>query len=211
MKERAELFANGRWKVEAYRGLSQAGGRTKTQVQRSVHKQMATKKYHFVTASTRGIGNQGALTYEIFAVKGGQRVEEYKGLQVLKSTGAAAGRMNAGRDIADQGSVKSGVWNMPRVFKRSFATDGGYFALLPGKRKKAPKALWTYGHKPDQPRDDRGRFAESSRTYGPIRRLFGPAIRKEIPKDQSLATFQRVAPAMMVEKIVPRLEKLLKF
>jgi hypothetical protein len=172
---------------------------------------MATLKYQFVSGSTRGVANQGALTYEIFALKGGQRIEEYKGLRALKIGRRAAAEYNAGRSDIDAGTVRSGVWNRPRVFKRSFATDEGYFALLPGKRKKAPKVLWTYGHKPDQPRDGQGRFAESNRTYGPIRRLFGPAIRKEIPKDQSLATFQRVAPVMMEQKIVPRLEKLLKF
>lgn len=211
MKERAELFANGRWKVEAFRGLDAAGRRTKTRVQKAVHHQMATKKYSFVSGSTRGVANQGALTYEIFAFKGGQRIEEYKGLQALKITGAAAARLNANRDALDQGSVRSGVWNVPRVFKRSFATGNGYFAMLPGKGGRASKLLWTYGSKPDQPRDDKGRFAPSNRTYGPIRRLFGPALRKELPKDESLATFQAVAPVMMEQKIVPRLAKLMKF
>lgn len=211
MKERAQIFGSGRWKREAFRGLDGAGRKTRTQVQRAVHKQMATKKYSFVSGNTRGIANQGALTYEIFAFKGGQRVEEYKGLRALKITGAAAARLNADRDALDKGSVRSGVWNVPRVFKRSFATEKGFFAMRPGKGGRASKLLWTYGHKPDQPRDAQGRFAPSTRTYGPIRRLFGPSLMKEIPKDQSLATFQRVAPMMMEQKIVPRLEKLMKF
>lgn len=210
MRERAQIFASGRWKVEAYRGLDGAGRKTKTQVQRAVFKQMAMKRYGFVSGNTRGIGNQGSLTYQIFAAAGGQKIEEYKGLMALK-IGRTAARYNAGRESADKGSVRSGVWNRPRVFKRSFATGEGYFAVLPGSRKRAPKAMWTYGHKPDQPRSADGKFAESNRTYGPIRRLFGPALRKEIPKDKSLATFQRFAPMMMEQKIVPRLEKLIKF
>lgn len=212
MKERADLFRNGRWKTEGFRGVVDAGRRTKTQVQRAVHQQMATKKYGFVSGATRGTPRREELAFEIYALKGGQRIEEYKGLQALKISGRTAARYNSGRDDGDAGFVRSGVWNAPRTFKRSFAANGGFFATLPGgKSGTAPKALWTFGNKPDQPRGADGRFASSGKKYGKIRRLFGPAIRKEIVKDKALATFQNVAPRMLEQKVVPRLAKLIRF
>lgn len=211
-KERAQLLANGKWRREAFRGVVDAGRKTKTQVQRAVHKQMATKKYGFVSGNTRGTPRQADLAYEIYALKGGQRIEEYKGLKALKVDGAAAARFNSGRSGDDSGSVRSGVWNKPRTFKRSFATNGGFFAMLPGGTStKAPKALWTFGKKGDQPRGAGGRFASSGKRYGKIRRLYGPAIRKELPKDESLATFMRVGPALLEEKVMKRMAKFIKF
>lgn len=214
MQERAKLLSSGRWKREAFRGVVDAGRRTKTQVQRAVHQQMAMKSYSFVASNTRGTPNQGALSFEIYAHKGGQRIEEYKGLRTLVQGGRTAGRFNKGRTIGDKGFVRSGVWNAPRTFKRSFAANGGFFAMLPGgagSSTRAPKALWTFGKKPNQPRDGEGRFASPGTTYGRIRRLFGPALGKELVKDQSLATFQKVAPRLLEEKVMKRMAKLITF
>ena len=100
---------------------------------------MATKRYGLVSANTRGTPKWAELVFEIHGVTGGQRIEEYKGLQVLKSAGGQA----------DGGAVQSGVWNSPRVFQRSFAAKGSFFALLPGgSGKVAPRVLWTCGSKP---------------------------------------------------------------
>lgn len=99
------------------------------------------------------------------------------------------------------------------MFQRSFAAAGGYFVELPGgqRSKTAPRALWTPGYHSDQPRDDAGRFAPSGRTYGSIRRLFGPSLREEITKDQALAVLYKVAPKMLEEKVIPRIAKLVTF
>lgn len=211
-EKKARVLASGKWRTEAFRGVVDAGRRTKTQVQRAVHKQMATKQYGFVSGNTRGTPRQAALAYEIYALKGGQKVEIYKGLRALASGGLVAAKFNAGRAGSDAGFVRSGVWNAPRTFKRSFASNGGYFAMLPGgKAGPAPKALWTYGHKPNQPRTAAGRFAPSGQKYGRIRRLFGPALRDEIGKDQSLATFMRVGPALLEQKVMARMVKLMTF
>jgi hypothetical protein len=140
------------------------------------------------------------MQFRIFSEAGGARIEEYKGLK------SKSGRLAS----LETGGVSSGVWNRPRTFKRSFATGNGYFAMLPGKLDKAPRMLWTFGAK-DQARDAQGRFAKMNRTYGPIRRLFGAALRDEIVKDDSRATFERVAPMMLEQKVVPRLAKLMKF
>lgn len=200
--KKVKVLTDGKWKVEAFRGLDAAGRKTKTQVQRAVHGQMAMKSYQFVSGSTRGVASQGELTYHISSVKGGQRIEEYKGLKSVKS-----GRLAS----LEAGGVSSAVWNRPRIFQRSFATEAGYFAMLPGEQKKqAPRILWTPGAK-DQARDAKGRFADMGRTYGPIRRLFGPALRDEIVKDDSRSTFEKVAPVMLEQKVVPRLAKLMKF
>lgn len=214
LQTRMKILSDGKWRREAFRGVVDAGRKTKTQVQRSVHRQMATKNYGFVVANTRGTPKQAELAYEIYALKGGQRIELYKGLKALAAGGMAAARMNLGRQSGEGGLVRSGVWNSPRTFKRSFSQNGGFFALLPasaGKgRSTAPKALWTFGKKGNQPRGAGGRFAASSTTYGPIRRLYGPSLMKELIKDQSLATFQTVGPKLLEEKVMKRMEKLIK-
>ncbi|QPC87133.1 hypothetical protein GA830_10545 [Mesorhizobium sp. NBSH29] len=211
-QERAKLLGNKHWQTEAFRGVVDAGRKTKTQVQRSVHNQMAMKKYGFTAQNTRGTPRRAELAFEIYALKGGQRVEEYKGLRALSPGGSAAGKMNTGRSNSDAGFVKSSVWNSPRTFKRSFATNGGYFAMLPGGTStKAPKMLWTFGAKKSQPRGAGGRFGKSSQRYGKIRRLFGPALRKELVKDQALSTFYRVGPKLLEDKVMKRMEKLIKF
>ncbi|HEV7253452.1 MAG TPA: hypothetical protein VGN97_10195 [Mesorhizobium sp.] len=175
MKKRAQILAGGKWKREANRGVIDAGRKTKTAVQRAVHQQMNTKSVQFVSRSTRGVGKPGELAYEIFSPIGGQRVELYKGLRSVKSGKLAAD--------PDAGTVRSAVWNAPRVFQRSFAANGGYFATLPGGGSTvAPRMLWSYGAKHDQSRDAGGRFLSSGKLYGPVRRLAGPSLREELGK-----------------------------
>ena len=211
MQEKAKLLSSKRWEEDAFRGVVDAGRMTKTRVQRAVRHQMAMIKYGFVAQNTRGTPKRAQLAYEIYAFKGGQKIEDYAGLKALSSGGRAAKRFNSNRAIDDRGFVRSGVWNKPRTFKRSFAHNGGFFAMLPGgNRTTAPKSLWTYGLKPDQPRDGLGRFASPGRTYGRIRRLFGGALSKELAKDESLPTFQKVAPALLSEKVMKRLAKYLE-
>ena len=106
MQESARLLASRRWQEGAFRGVVDPGRRTKTQVQRAVHEQMATKRYGLVSAKTRGTPKRAELVFEIHGVTGGQRIEQYKGLQVLKSAGGQA----------ETGSVQSGVWNAPEFF-----------------------------------------------------------------------------------------------
>ena len=83
-----------------------------------------------MSSNTRGTPKRAELAFEIYGVTGGQRIEEYKGLQVLKSAGGQA----------DTGSVRSGVWNA-QEFQRSFAAKGGFFALLPGGTGKVAPRL----------------------------------------------------------------------
>ncbi len=65
----------------------------------------ATKRDTLVISNTRGTPKRAELAFEIYGVTGGQRIEEYKGLQALKSAGGQA----------DTGSVRSGVWKPPRI------------------------------------------------------------------------------------------------
>lgn len=212
MQEKAKLLASGRWKTDAARGVADAGRMTKTRVQTAVAKQMAIKKKSFVTQNTRGKARMAAMAYDIFAIPGGQRVEEYKGLRALVPHGAVASRMNQGRSQSDKGTVSSAVWNNPRVFKRSFAANGGFFATLPksaGTSSRAPRLLWTYGAKPGQPRQANGRFGKSGVKYGKIRRLFGPSLRDEIGEGEALATFHREGSRLLLEKVSARIQKIL--
>ncbi|CCF19151.1 protein of unknown function [Pseudorhizobium banfieldiae] len=217
MRDMARHLSNDRGRTELHRGVIDAGRRMKTINQKTVQRQMALKPGNYgsyVVAGTRGIPRKKTLSYEIFGVKGGAKIEQYKGLMSVKSSGRAARRMNAGRVTSDRGTVRSGVWNNPRVFKRSFATGTGFFAMRPpsaGTSSRAPKALWTYGSKPGQPRGADGRFAPSGTRYGKVRRLFGPSLMKEIPKDDSLDVFLRHGPALLERHVGKRLTKLMRF
>lgn len=212
MKSNAGKLADGRWKKAAHRGVIDAGRRTKTQVQRAVAKQGNFKNYQQdVVAHMRQSSDQ-LLSTRIFAVRGGQSIDRYKGLRTLGNAGRQAKALNDGRSIADRGRVRSAVWKNPRVFKRSFEGKNGFFALLPGEKDYgAPVALWSFGKKPTQPRDAKGRFAESEATYGRQRRLFGPSLREEIAQDEALATFHRVAPIELERHVVKRVTKLMRF
>lgn len=196
-------LSDGSWRKEVGRGVIDAGRRTKTATSKAAAEQMAAKSTQKVGRNVRGAARDEGLAFETFAVKGGERIDEYRGLRVLKPSRKVIGPM--------AGTVASGVWNSPRTFFRSFAANGGYFQQIEGSSKTLHPALWTFGAKTTQPRDDGGRFGKSNQTYGKIERLYGGSIKKELVKDDSLATFHRVAPAMLVEKVVPRLEKLLRF
>ena len=211
MRERAQLLGNGRWREEAFRGVVDAGRMTKTRVQRSTKKQMALLKYSPVVAGTRGTPVRTKLAYEIYSYKGGLPVQEYAGLRAVSEKGRAAKRFNASRSIDDRGFVRSGVWNAPRTFKRSFAANGGFYAMLPPKDGiKAPRILWTHDDRSWQPRDAGGRFGETGTKYGKVRRLFGGALRKELVKDQALATFYKVGPVLLEQKVTKRMARFLK-
>ncbi|THK38665.1 hypothetical protein EHS39_09160 [Ensifer sp. MPMI2T] len=216
-RDMARHLASERGRTELHRGVIDAGRKVKTRVQRATVHQMALKAGNYqsyVVAGTRGVPRKATLSYEIFGVKGGSKIENYKGLMSVKSGGRAARRMNAGRKIFDQGTVRSGVWNNPRVFKRSFANAGGFFAMRPpsaGTSSVAPKALWTYGLKPGQPRGADGRFTPRGVRYGKVRRLFGPSLMKEIPKDESLAIFLKDGPVLLEQAVSKRLTKLMRF
>ena len=211
-QDQVRMLADKRFYREAERGLISAGRKTKTQVQRAVHKQMAMKPgtyQRLVSSRTRGKSQGKALRYEIFGISGGQPIAEYKGLRVLNRSGSASRKFNLARGGGDKGFVRSGVWNAPRTFKRSFGHSGQTFAVLPGNGK-APKILWTYGSKKGQPRGGDGRFQSTGRGYGKLRRLFGGSLMKEYGLGEALATFHRVAPVEMEKEISRRFEKLMR-
>lgn len=213
----AKLLASERGRTELHRGVIDAGRKVKTKVQKATKNQMGLKAGNYssyVVAGTRGVPRKESLSFEIFGVKGGAKIEQYKGLMAVKSGGRAARRMNAGRGAEDQGTVRSAVWNNPRVFKRSFTAAGGFFAMRPpsaGTLARAPKALWTFGLKPGQPRGAGGRFEATGVRYGKIRRLFGPSLMKEIPQGDSLSVFMREGPALLEQAVSKRITKLMRF
>jgi len=213
LTQRVTIFTNAGWKQQAYHRLVDAGRKTKTRVQRAAAQQMALKSGNYqsyVVANTRGIGNKGSLSFRITASAKGSDVEIYKGLRVLKSGGQAAKAMNAGRSLSDAGFVKSGVWNAPRTFKRSFESNGGLFSLIPGNGSaRLPKAFWTFGKKEGQPRDGEGKFAKSGRQGFRVRRLYGPALGKELSKDQALTTFMTFGPKELETQMNKLLRKLI--
>ncbi|SMC51637.1 hypothetical protein SAMN06297251_103115 [Fulvimarina manganoxydans] len=198
-------LADGAWKREAHKGVIDAGRRVKTQVQRETFKQAAYRPGSYtknVASETRQRNDEASLSTAIFGVKGGLKIDEYRGLKVLR-----------GSKTLTSGTIRSGVWQNPRVFDRSFATPSGYFATLPsgGQSTTAPMAFWTFGNKPNQPRDAGGRFGSTGKTYGPVRRLAGPSLRKELVQGESARVFHREAPVQLSEKVNKRLEKIMRF
>ncbi|SER44015.1 hypothetical protein SAMN05421798_11069 [Pseudovibrio axinellae] len=215
-KKHSELLANGKWKQEAQRGVMAATKKVKTKVQKAAAKQMALKPGNYqsyVVKNTRAFSKPAELAGVIVANNKGGKIEIYKGLKALSSKGRTAKRYNSGRSVDDQGFVKSGVWNAPRTFKRSFSSNGGFFALIPGGSTSSalPKEFWTFGKKSSQPRDTKGRFKSSQRAGYRVRRLFGPALGKEMQKDQALITFKQEAPKELRVQVEKRIAKLVKF
>ncbi|WP_007752968.1 hypothetical protein [Rhizobium sp. CF080] len=213
-EEMAKLLASPRAKSELMRGVIDAGRRTKTPVQRAVFRQMALKPGNYnsyVVAGTRGVPRKELLAYDIFGVKGGAKIEAYKGLRAV----SRGNKLNVGRKGGDRGVVRSGVWNNPRIFKRSFEGNAGsFYAMRPasaGTSSRAPKALWTFGLKVSQPRGARGRFEATNVQYGKVRKLFGPALMKEIPEDQSLMTFMAQGPMHLEQQVMKRVTKLMRY
>ncbi|MCO5730093.1 hypothetical protein [Rhizobium sp. SSA_523] len=209
-----ELLASRRASTELMRGVIDAGRKTKTPVQKAVFRQMGLKSGNYnshVVAGTRGVPRKEILAYDIFGVKGGAKIEAYKG---LRSVGRG-NKLNVGRSGSDKGTVRSAVWNNPRIFKRSFEGNaGGFYAMRPasaGTSTRAPKALWTFGLKVAQPRGAGGRFESPNVQYGKTRRLFGPSLMKEIPEDQSLATFLAVGPINLEQAVMRRVTKLMRY
>lgn len=153
------------------------------------------------------------LEFDIRGSGKGAPIETYKGLRALSPRGKVAASFNQGRSGIDKGFVRSDVWNSPRTFKRSYAQGGGFFALIPATTGsgRLPKAFWTYGKKPTQPRDAMGRFGKSGAPGFKIRRLYGPALGKEIDKDDSLAIFLSFGPPELERQVTKRIAKLMRY
>ena len=87
-----------------------------------------------------------------------------------------------------QSGVKATVWGKRQLF------PGTFMGPRPGAI--APKLR---GHV----------FARTSKARLPIKKLYGPSIPKEMVKDQSAATFQSEAPAILARRIEHELGRLL--
>lgn len=213
----AEKLFSGAGRRELFYGVVDAGRKTKTIVQKAVTKQMALKPGNYqgyVVAGTRGIPRRELLAFDIFGVKGGTDAEKYKGLRSVGAGTRTARKFNKGRIDTDKGTVQSGVWNRPRIFKRSFEANGDFYAFRPpseGTSKHAPKIFWTFGRKPDQPRGADGKFASTGVKYGKLRRLYGPSLMKEIPEDESAEAFFLNGPVLLERAVLKRIDKLTRW
>lgn len=215
--ELSRLISSPSTKEELGRGVQDAGRKVKTKVQKAVKVQMALKDGHYssyVVANTRGTPDRANLAFHIRASMKGAQIEAFKGLRALSPTGAVAKKMNAGRSAIDAGTVRSGVWNRPRTFKRSFTSGGGFFALRPGKNgrtsAKLPKAFWTFGNK-NQPRGAGGRFVSRGQKGFTVRKLYGPALGKELDKDMSLSTFLTEGPKELEIQVEKRIARIMRW
>lgn len=207
----ADLLASPMAKREMYRGVVDAGRLMKTETQKVVTHQMALKPgmyVSYVVANTRGVGSEEALAYDIYGIKGGIKVENYRGLKAVSLTA----RLNKRSAIPDRGMVRSSVWNNPRVFKRSFEFNGKFYMMRSRQAGvKAPRMFWTHDNRAWQPRSAGGKFASTGATWGKVRLLYGPSLMKEIPDGESAANFMARAPAILEFTVAKRLQKLMRF
>lgn len=213
--ELPKLIAKPSSMRELQRGVIDAARKTRTKVRRAVKEQMgvAAGSYQSYVVANTGLRASGPLSASIWASAKGGQITDFKGLRALSVTGRAAARANRGNSF--KGTVRSQVWNNPRVFKRSFESNGGYFALIRANGAKSnstmPKAFWTHGSRADQDRDSAGRFADTGAQKWRTRRLRGPAINKELDKGQTLATFMRYGPEELEAQTMKRLSRILKW
>lgn len=207
------------FETELHRAVTDTGRKTLTLVRRTARIQMNLKPgfYNsYVVANTRGTPVKSELAYYIEGGKKGGSIFMYRGLK-----GGRRLTKNGGYSLKalQQGRVQSAVWNVPRLFKRSWASGRGWYAMLPGGGHKAPRMLWTYGRKPNQGRDSYGRFTSTGAKYGKIRRLFGPSLWKELrdantqKKGPNLIhiQFMRFAPVELEKQVTKRITKFMKF
>lgn len=214
------------FREEMYRGVRDAGKKMLTVVRKTAVKQMGLKPGlygSFVVANTQGIPNKLELSYSIAGGRKGAPIENYKGLKVLAAGGKPSRAGNKGRAVYDRGVVKSSVWNVARIFKRSFSTGTGLWAFRPGNgtRSFVPKSQWTFGAKPNQLRDGDGRFVSKHgpRGKGKVRRLYGPSLYKELSDGNSVKKgpnmihmrFMKEGPAELEMQVNKRLAKFVKY
>lgn len=214
-KRISQYMGQKRFMTELGRGVIDAGRKVRTKVRKSVKEQMAVApgSYQSYVVANTGLRNHGPLAIGIWASAKGGQITDFKGLRALVAGGRASRIANRGQ--AFKGQVRSGVWNSPRVFKRSFHATGGYFALIraDGARSNStmPRAFWTHDSRSNQPRDGQGRFAETGAQKWRVRRLRGPAINKELDKGQTLHTFLTFGPEELERQTMKRIERILKW
>ena len=212
MRVNAKALASERWRTEAFRAVVDAGRRTKTQVQRAVHKQMATRRYSMVTSNTRGTPKRADLAYEIYAFIGGQRIEEYKGLQAL------AGRRQGGRQV----QRRSHGWRSRHgpvgclECRRACSSDRSQPTAVSSLCCQAATALGRRRHCGRSA----GRNSSRATRRGASLRPVAPTVRsagcsgrlcaRSSSRMNSLATFRRVGPTMLEQKVMKRIGKYMR-
>lgn len=167
-----------------HQGIRKAGDKTRTVVRHALKAQTGVKRYGDIVEKTRSY-IPAPLTYVIEGAGSGLPIEKFK-VNVhafdpdrwsARAHWKVQPRNARGRfgpiDTRDDDAVEGFPWAVSHHFKRSYvAADGSYRAFLPGRKR------------------------------GKGRMLFGPAIWKEIVKDQSLAAFTTSAPKFMDEEVM---------
>lgn len=214
--ELPKLIARPSAMRDLHRGVIDAARKTRTKVRRAVRDQMGVKpgSYQSYVVANTGLRTSGPpLQASIWASAKGGQIDDFKGLRALAMNGRVSKAANRGKGF--KGTVRSAVWGKPRVFKRSFADNGGFFALIRANGAKSnstmPRAFWTHDSRANQPRDGEGQFAKTGAQKWRTRRLRGPAINKELDKGQTLATFMSYGPQELEAQTMKRLSRILKW
>lgn len=173
-------------------GVRKAGNKVRTIVRRELKAQTGAKRYGTIVKATRSFIPAPA----VYVIEG-----TGKGLPITEFGPKASAKIDSRRFSRRQhwmfqprvgggrfgkmpplpnGGVTATPWNVAHAFKRSYQDEAGVFrARLPGQKS------------------------------GKGRKLYGPAIWKEIVKDQTAAAFQSQGPRFLDEEVGRELRRLL--
>ncbi len=167
-------------------GLKSAGGKMRTMVRKSVHKQANTKKYGSITKRVVGVLHHGGLmAYHIRGSKKAMPIEEIKGLRV-------------------RGEVRTGTW------EDQTRTRSGRFEKIEGLAKGFVSARpWGNPHRFQRSYRHATRGLVAGVGQAGLRPLYGPSIAKEVVQGETLEMFERDAGRLIEKEVAKKLARLL--
>lgn len=172
-------------KEEMLRGLARGGEKLRTPVRRALKAQTSVKRYGSVVAKTRSYLNRDGMEYVIEGFGRGLPITDFP----------VRGRVQRNRDPEDQPRDSAGRF---REWPNEEREKGLVTATVWGQRKTFKRSFV----------DPQKGFRSLRDATGGYRRLFGPAISKEIVQGQSKRAFEKGVP-MVQEEVVRRLQRLI--
>lgn len=170
-------------KPEMQRGLSDGGNKLRTDVSQALRDQTGVIRYGAITSGVRGYVNKGALSYVIAASGSGLPIRSFR-------TTATGGRRFG--DFRDQLRDRQGQ------FGELKARGGGVTSAV----WNAPRTFQRSFRRKD------GEFVATLPGERRQRKLYGPSLPKELPVDQSVATWE-AGVGEILDSVMARLEKLM--
>jgi len=175
-----EMLADNRGKQVLSRALNHSLAKTETAVNRALAKQTGLKYGDVKKEISRFSSNAGNLQGEIKGKGGHHKLKEFKARQTKKGVSAAP-------------------WGDRMIFRGTFIIGkygGNVFKRIGKASENTLDKLADYGIK------GTGRF--------PIKALYGPAIPKEMVKDEAQAAFEKTISTALPQRVELELARLFR-